>query len=107
MPMTIVNWLSETRRPRHSAGLISAIYMGETLEASPMAEPPTILQKTNPVKVCAQPVKTEETANRKADRIRVFLRPKRSVKRPEASEPTRQPSRAQLLAQPMSCLLVS
>ena len=48
--MTMVNWFSETRRPRHSAGLTSAMYMGETLDAMPMAEPPAIRQTTNQVK---------------------------------------------------------
>jgi len=70
------------------------MYRGDTLEASPMAEPPAIRQTTNQWNDGAQPVRMEETAKRKAERIRIFLRPKRSVNRPEASEPARQPSSA-------------
>lgn len=40
MPTTIVNWLSETSRPRIEAGATSAIYIGESPDAMPMAMPP-------------------------------------------------------------------
>jgi hypothetical protein len=44
MPITIANWLRLTSLPRHAAGLISAIYIGETFEASPIATPPVMRQ---------------------------------------------------------------
>ena len=107
MPMTMVNWLSETRRPRHGAGLTSAMYMGAMLEAMPMAMPPTMRQATNAVKEYAHPVSREETAKSTAARMSSFLRPKRSLMAPETMEPIKQPTRAQLMAQPMSSSLVS
>ena len=48
-------------------------------EAIPIATPPQMRQNTNQPKVGAHPVKTEETANRNAERISSFLRPKRSA----------------------------
>ncbi len=72
-----------------------------------MAIPPVIRQTMKSRKVWAQPVKTEETANKMAERIRSFLRPKRSLIAPERIEPMRQPMRAQLLAQPTSSSEVS
>ncbi len=82
------------------------MYMGETLEAMPMAVPPVMRHTTNQVKAGAHPVSTLETAKRNAERMSTFLRPQRSLSRPEAMEPARQPSRAQLLAQPMAFWLV-
>ncbi len=45
MPTTIANWFRLTSRPRILAGLISAIYTGDTFELSPIATPPANLQK--------------------------------------------------------------
>ena len=39
IPMTIISWLVETRRPRRSAGAISAMYMGAVRIAAPTAIP--------------------------------------------------------------------
>jgi hypothetical protein len=50
MPQTMASWLRLTRRPRHSAGLISAMYMGEMFDARPMARPPTMRHAMNAVK---------------------------------------------------------
>ena len=38
-PTTTLNWLTATSRPRRLAGAISAMYMGATTEAPPIAEP--------------------------------------------------------------------
>ena len=80
----------------------SAMYIGDTFDAMPMATPPRIRQTTNHGNVDAQPVSTEETANRNAARISSCLRPNLSLSPPETIEPTRQPSSAQLFAQPLS-----
>jgi hypothetical protein len=47
MPTTMANWFRLTSRPRISAGLISAMYSGETFDASPMATPPTMRHEMN------------------------------------------------------------
>ena len=67
-----------------------------------MATPPNMRHSTNQENVGAQPVSVEETAKRKPARIKSFLRPYLSLRPPEISAPARQPSRAQLLAQPLS-----
>ena len=65
-----------------------------------MATPPVIRQNTKALKLNAQPVKSDETANRIADRINNLLRPNLSLSAPEMREPSRHPSNAQLFAQP-------
>ena len=67
-----------------------------------MAMPPTMRQITKAAKLCVQPVNTDEIANKNAARISSFLRPKRSLAAPDAIDPIRHPTRAQLLAQPIS-----
>ena len=100
MPTTIVSWLIVTSLPRQAAGLTSAMYVGDTFEAMPIATPPIMRKTTNVVKPFAQPVRTEDSAKSTAERRSSFLRPKRSLVQPEIIEPTRHPIRAQLLAQP-------
>ena len=105
--MTMVSWFSDTRRPRMRAGAISAMYIGDRLEASPMAVPPSIRQATKTVNVGARPLPIEVTMKTRAATVRSFFRPKRSLRAPAARAPTRQPMRAQLLAQPLAEALVS
>ncbi len=47
MPKTTLNWKKPTRRPRHCAGAISAMYMGPSTEEPPMPSPPTKRKKTS------------------------------------------------------------
>src|ERR1035441_3347156 len=96
-----------TKRPRQGAGLTSEMYVGDKLDATPMATPPAIRQVTNRLNVFDQPVRMEETAKRSAAAISIFFRPMRSLSAPEIMDPSRQPSRAQLFAHPMSCALLS
>ena len=49
IPPTIVNWFSDTRRPRILAGEISAIYIGESIDAAPTPNPPINRAKTNSI----------------------------------------------------------
>ena len=47
MPKTMANWLTDTMRPRIRAGEISAMYMGELIEAAPIPTPPRMRKTTN------------------------------------------------------------
>lgn len=38
----MANWFHETRLPRRPAGAISAMYIGDSIEASPTPIPPMI-----------------------------------------------------------------
>src|ERR1700730_727699 len=100
MPSTIVIWFRETSRPRMPAGAISEMYIGESADANPMEAPPSILQKTNISKVLARPVANDDTEKPAAEMINENLRPSRSLRIPENRAPNRQPSSAQLIAQP-------
>ena len=90
-----------TSRPRLRAGAISEMYIGEMLEAKPMLTPPRIRHATKTGKLPAKAMPSEESTKLAADTTRIGLRPKRSLKAPEASAPARQPSSAQLCAQPV------
>ena len=50
----------DTSLPRISVGAISAMYMGETFEASPIPIPPTMRATINGVKLCESAVKMAE-----------------------------------------------
>src|SRR5450756_609828 len=77
------------------------MYSGDRLDAMPIATPPRMRQTTNRLKLPAQPVNTDETANKNAAKISSRLRPNLSLRPPASSEPSRHPSRAQLLAKPL------
>ncbi len=67
----------------------------------PMATPPTMRQAMKALKLCAQPVRIDDTPNNKAATISKVRLPVRSASTPDRIEPSRQPKRAQLLAQPI------
>ena len=100
MPETMANWLSETMRPRMRKGVISAIYMGEVIEAAPMPMPPDEAEDMNVVSVRGRAVPRAETKKARAARIRTFLRPNRSLRNPANPAPTAQPAKAQAAAKP-------
>lgn len=100
IPITMVSSLRQTRRPRMPAGEISAMYIGLRLDASPMARPPQIRQATNCSKVPAIPVPMLEIVKTSADARSAGLRPNLSLRTPESIAPARQPTSAQLIAQP-------
>jgi hypothetical protein len=100
IPITMVSWLIDTNRPRAWAGEISAMYMGERLEANPMPTPPSNRNTLNHAKLHARPVPTAESVNRNPDRISRRRRPNRSLNAPDTTAPTKQPTRALLVAQP-------
>ena len=86
--MTMVSWLIDTSRPRIAAGATSAMYMGERLDAIPMATPPSIRQETKSVKLGAQALPNDVAANRTAHHTSNRRRPKRSLSAPARSAPT-------------------
>ncbi len=91
----------ETNLPRICAGAISAMYIGDKLEASPIATPPKMRQLIKIVKLLANALPRDVTAKINAATINNRLRPNLSLKPPAASAPNKQPINAQLLAQPI------
>ena len=75
MPSTMVIWFRLTMRPRISAGLTSAIYIGASADATPMPTPPTKRAILNKVKSLNSPVPIADTVNSTADSISSGLRP--------------------------------
>src|ERR1700733_6332145 len=99
-PSTIVSSLRHTSLPRIEAGDISAIYIGERLEESPIARPPVIRQRTKAVELQAMAVPHAEMRKTAAAICRERFRPNASLSTPDISAPTKQPIRAQLITQP-------
>ena len=75
MPLMIANWLTETKRPRTRAGEISAMYIGEAIDATPTPIPPMMRKTTKRSNVSATAVPRAETKNRMPESTRVFFRP--------------------------------
>ena len=75
MPSTMVIWLRLTMRPRISAGLTSAIYIGASADATPMPTPPTKRDRLNKVKSLNRPVPMADRVKSTADSISSGLRP--------------------------------
>jgi hypothetical protein len=96
-----------TSRPRMEAGATSAMYIGERFDAIPIATPPRIRQTTNQSSVVAHPVRMDDMAKIKAEISSRILRPNLSLSIPDTSDPIRQPTSAQLLAQPLSVSFTS
>ena len=94
MPNTVLNWLTDTSRPRDCGGAISAIYIGETTEAPPMASPPIKRKRISEIQSQAKPQPTAETKKSTARTNRVRLRPIRSAHLPTAIEPGMVPIKA-------------
>ena len=82
------------------------MYIGERLEAMPIATPPTIRHVTKAGNEPAQPVSTDDPANSSAAAMSSFFRPKRSLSAPVIIAPTRQPTSAHEFAHPISNALV-
>ena len=100
--MTMLNWYMVTSRPRTAAGATSAMYMGERFEANPMAMPPEMRQRLKAQNESIRAVPIEETTKMKADMTRSHLRPNLSLRLPETMAPSKQPTRALAIAQPLS-----
>src|SRR5258708_16528457 len=92
----------ETSLPRNGAGETSGMYIGERLDARPIASPPAILQATKTSNALEKAVPIEDSANNIADNRSMRFRPNLSVRAPVSMAPSRQPTRAQPIPHPSS-----
>ena len=100
--MTMVSWLIDTSRPRMAAGATSAMYIGERLDASAdghAAEHAPGDEERESWAPSALP--SDVAANRSAADDQQPLAAEAVAQRAGESAPTRQPSSAQLFAQPL------
>ena len=104
--MTMVNWFMVTSRPRTAAGAISAMYMGERFEASPMAMPPAIRQRLKAVNESTSAVPSDETTKTNAGEDQQPLAAEAVAEAAREMAPIRQPTSALPIAQP-SCQAVA
>ena len=100
IPNTIVIWLRLTIRPRISAGLTSAIYIGARADATPIPTPPMKRAILNKVKSLNRPVAIADTVKSTAENINNGLRPYLSAAAPATIAPIRQPMSAVVIATP-------
>ena len=100
IPSTMVIWFRLTILPRISVGLTSAIYIGESAEATPMPTPPMKRAILNNVKSLNKPVPMAETVKSTAANISNGFRPHLSAAEPATIAPARQPTRAVDMATP-------
>ena len=100
IPPTIVNWLRATRRPRIPAGDISAIYIGESIEATPTASPPINRAKINSKNVLGRAERIADMAKNRAAAIRIFFLPNLSLNIPAILAPMIHPIKRLLTANP-------
>jgi hypothetical protein len=88
MPITIASCWSEPRRPRRSAGAISAMYAGTRTLAIPTPMPPTIRHTMSSSRDVAAPVPIALTRNSSAATRIIGTRPSRSASGPANQAPT-------------------
>ena len=100
MPSTMVIWFKETSLPRMAVGEISAIYIGERADATPMPMPPMKRAILNMVKSLNSPVAMADTVKNTAAMMSRGLRPYLSASAPAIMAPIRQPTRAVVMATP-------
>ena len=86
----MASWFNATSRPRILAGDISAIYIGDTTDATPTPIPPMNLAITNSVKDRGRAERMAETIKRTAHRIRTFFLPVQSAIGPAINAPITQ-----------------
>jgi hypothetical protein len=101
MPETMANWLMETMRPRMRAGEISAMYIGEVIDAAPTPTPPMTRKTTKVAKLGGNAVPMADARNMTAAMSRTFLRPRASLRAPAEAAPIAQPSSALEAAHPL------
>jgi len=87
IPITIVNWLIATIRPRICAGEISAIYKGDNIDAIPTPAPAKNLAIIKISLVGAIAIAIEERANKDAAVNRPGRRPYFSATHPATRQP--------------------
>ena len=100
IPSTMVIWLSDTSLPRTFVGATSAMYMGDSPEATPMPMPPKKRATRKEWKSEKAPVATDERRNMSADTTSRRLRPMRSASVPHSMAPIMHPTNAMVMARP-------
>src|SRR3954471_23548487 len=83
----MLNWNSPTRRPRHFAGEISAIYMGPSTDDPPMPSPAKNRNTTRDDQLHARAQPSDDTRYRTARPRRLSRRPYLSPKNPAVAAP--------------------
>jgi len=96
----MANWLRVTSLPLIDDGAISAIYMGDTIEARPTPNPPIILNTLKTPIEGANAVKIVERPNNTDEKNNAFFLPKRSQIVPPNMAPKMQPIWALLITKP-------
>ena len=84
----MLNCVTATNRPRAAAGDISAMYIGETTEAPPIARPPRKRKARKDAQFQGNALPKAETKYSTAIAISTLRRPRVSAGRPTAIEPT-------------------
>ena len=100
-PDTIAICCSEASRPRMCDGATSAIYIGASTLAAPIARPPRSREAMNTPAEPARPVAAALMRNRTAFSNIVGRRPYRSATGPATKAPTAHPSRTDATAKPV------
>src|SRR5690242_21929328 len=111
----IANWLNETSLPRILAGAISAIYIGEIMEAMPTPMPPIMRYTTKeytssvPKKLNVSGLQAPMAEIKKATAAmsNPFFLPKDLEMKPAAAPPMTQPIKALAITNPLMASAVS
>src|SRR5580658_9284694 len=96
----MLNCVIATSRPRAAAGDISAMYIGETTEAPPIARPPKKRKKRKEPQFQGNALPKDETKYSTAIASSVLRRPYVSAGRPTTIEPTIVPMSAEATVNP-------
>ncbi len=99
-PEMMAIWFHETSRPRIRGGEISAIYMGQRIEAHPTATPPRIRAKANCPRLEGIADPTAEREKKRAAASKALLLPKRSLTGAAKGAPRMHPTSALATAHP-------
>ena len=70
-----MSWFTITSRPRRRGGEISAMYIGVTIDAPPIASPAIKRKSTNSGQFRAKPQPSDDTTKQAAKANSTFLRP--------------------------------
>ena len=88
----MANWYMNPNPPRHRAGAISLVYIGEAIEHRPTPTPPTMRKMLKVIMSLGTAVRIEPMPSSKQATISVLRRPRRSQNDPPKIGPTIQPS---------------
>src|SRR5687767_14102695 len=100
IPITTASWFRLTILPLSFAGEISAIYIGDSSEAMPTANPAKKRAVIKNVMEVAAAISRDETVNTSAAIINETLLPKRSEDLPAYTQPAMQPNANEAVVNP-------